>query len=107
MQTAFYRRLQARGRAAGDGSQPRCTPWRSLDAVVERIARRADELLAPAIDRVWHDEIGALRRDLRLWVDEIARAGGEWMPLHFEWAFGYQDGGALAVGAIRAAAGSR
>jgi CRISPR/Cas system-associated exonuclease Cas4 (RecB family) len=31
-------------------------------------------------------------------VDEIARAGGEWMPLRFEWAFGYQDGGALAVG---------
>ena len=56
------------------------------------------ELLAPAIDRVWHDEIGAIRRDLRLWVDEIARAGGEWMPLRFEWAFGYQDGGALAVG---------
>jgi CRISPR/Cas system-associated exonuclease Cas4 (RecB family) len=31
-------------------------------------------------------------------VDEIARAGGEWVPLRFEWAFGYKDGGALAVG---------
>jgi hypothetical protein len=25
-------------------------------------------------------------------------AGGEWIPIKFEWAFGYSDGGALAVG---------
>jgi ATP-dependent helicase/nuclease subunit B len=31
-------------------------------------------------------------------VDEIARAGGAWVPTRFEWAFGYKDGGALAVG---------
>ena len=75
---------------------------RALAVLDEAVERRSPaqqyELLAPAIDRVWHDEIGAIRRDLRLWVDEIARAGGEWMPLRFEWAFGYADGGALAVG---------
>jgi len=47
---------------------------------------------------VWADEIASIRRDLRLWVDEIASAGGEWRPMKFEWAFGYADGGALAVG---------
>ena len=69
-----------------------------LDEAVDDDRREQYELLAPAIDRVWHDEIGAIRRDLRLWVDEIARAGGEWVPRRFEWAFGYEDGGALAVG---------
>ena len=49
------------------------------------------EELSPADDRIWHDEIAAMRRDLRLWVDEIARAGGEWVPIKFEWVFGYSQ----------------
>ena len=69
-----------------------------LDEVVKEVADREYEELSPAVDRIWHDEIAAIRRDLRLWVDEIARAGGEWIPIKFEWAFGYSDGGALAVG---------
>ena len=43
-----------------------------LDEALADIAAREYEQLAPAIDRVWHDEIAAIRRDLRLWVDEIA-----------------------------------
>src|SRR5262245_54024938 len=97
MQTAFYRRLQSEDALPVTESN-RLHALATLDEVVERIAGQQHELLAPAIDRVWHDEIGALHRDLRLWVDEIARAGKEWVPLRFEWAFGYQDGGALAVG---------
>ena len=98
VQTAFYRRLQAEDALpvtapAGCDARWRCSTRWSNGSPGEQY-----ELLAPAIDRVWHDEIGAIRRDLRLWVDEIARAGGEWVPLRFEWAFGYQDGGALAVG---------
>jgi ATP-dependent helicase/nuclease subunit B len=65
---------------------------------VQDIAADYYERLAPAIDRVWHDEIASIRRDLRLWVDEIAVAGAEWTPLRFEWAFGFRDGGPLAVG---------
>jgi CRISPR/Cas system-associated exonuclease Cas4 (RecB family) len=97
VQTAFYRQLQS------EHALP-VTPvavdraLAVLDAAVATIAGEQYELLAPAIDRVWHDEIAAIRRDLRLWVDEIARAGGEWIPRRFEWAFGYADGGALAVG---------
>jgi CRISPR/Cas system-associated exonuclease Cas4 (RecB family) len=97
VQTAFYRQLQS------ENALP-VTPvavdhaLAVLDAAVATIAGEQYELLAPAIDRVWHDEIAAIRRDLRLWVDEIARAGGEWIPRQFEWAFGYADGGALAVG---------
>ncbi len=97
VQTAFYRRLQ-REHALPVTDATRDRALAALDAVVKVIADEQYELLAPAIDRVWHDEIDAIRRDLRLWVDEIARAGGEWVPLRFEWAFGYGDGGALAVG---------
>jgi CRISPR/Cas system-associated exonuclease Cas4 (RecB family) len=97
VQTAFYRQLQS------EDALP-VTPaslehaLAVLDDAVKKIATDEYEQLAPAIDRVWHDEIGAIRRDLRLWVDEIARAGGEWIPRRFEWAFGYGDGGALAIG---------
>jgi CRISPR/Cas system-associated exonuclease Cas4 (RecB family) len=97
VQTAFYRQLQSE-HALPVTDANRDHALAVLDAAVQEIAGEQYELLAPAIDRVWHDEIGAIRRDLRLWVDEIARAGGEWVPLRFEWAFGYGDGGALAVG---------
>ena len=44
--------------------------------------------LAPAIDRVWHDEIAAMTHDLRGWLEELAQDGEEWMPERFEFAFG-------------------
>lgn len=97
MQTAFYRRMQQRGELPVTPAS-RDAALAVLDGVVKTIAEAEYEELAPAIDRVWHDEIAAIRRDLRLWVDEIAHAGGEWLPTRFEWAFGYLDGGALAVG---------
>ena len=96
MQTAFYRRLQ-RERALPVTPDTRDAALAALDEVVQEIAEREYEELSPAVDRIWHDEIGAIRRDLRLWVDEISR-DPEWMPVKFEWAFGYSDGGALAVG---------
>jgi len=97
VQTEFYRKLQAEGALpVTDANRGRALAV--LDHAIEGIAEREYEQLAPAIDRVWSDEIGTIRRDLRLWVDDIARAGGEWVPTHFEWAFGYKDGGALAVG---------
>ena len=97
VQTAFYRRLQSAG-ALPVTPAGRDAAFGVLDEVVAEIAADEYEELAPAVDRVWHDEIAAIRRDLRLWVDEIAGAGGEWLPIKFEWAFGYQDGGALAEG---------
>jgi ATP-dependent helicase/nuclease subunit B len=97
MQTAFYRRLQHDGRLPVT-VESRDAALAVLDGIVQELADTEYEELAPAIDRVWHDEIASIRRDLRLWIDEIASAGGEWMPIKFEWAFGYADGGALAVG---------
>jgi CRISPR/Cas system-associated exonuclease Cas4 (RecB family) len=97
VQTAFYRQGQA------DGELPvtkanRDRALTRLDEAVRQIAAEEYEQLAPAIDRVWNDEIAAIRRDLRLWVDELAGASDGWVPRHFEWAFGFKDGGPLAVG---------
>ncbi|HUR33760.1 MAG TPA: PD-(D/E)XK nuclease family protein [Vicinamibacterales bacterium] len=87
VQTEFYRRLQASHRlpvtAAG-----LLDALVTLDACIEDVAESEHDQLAPAIERVWADEIGAIRRDLRLWVDQIAHADDGWVPVKFEWAFG-------------------
>ncbi|MEQ1908076.1 MAG: PD-(D/E)XK nuclease family protein, partial [Vicinamibacterales bacterium] len=87
VQTEFYRRMQA------DGALPvtqagLLNALSVLDRSVEDVAEGEHDKLAPAIERVWVDEIGALRRDLRLWVDQIAHADSGWVPIRFEWAFG-------------------
>jgi CRISPR/Cas system-associated exonuclease Cas4 (RecB family) len=97
VQTSFYRQLHTEGALPVTPAQVDHA-FAVLDAAIKEVAESQYEQLAPAIDRVWHDEIAAIRRDLRLWVDEIAHAGGDWIPKRFEWAFGYSDGGALAVG---------
>ncbi|MFI5244024.1 MAG: PD-(D/E)XK nuclease family protein [Gemmatimonadales bacterium] len=97
MQTAFYRQLHDE-HALPVRVSGLTHALAVLDRAIAAIAADHYELLAPAIDRVWHDEIAAIRRDLRLWVDEIAGADGQWVPARFEWAFGFKDGGALAVG---------
>jgi ATP-dependent helicase/nuclease subunit B len=58
-----------------------------LDDALTRIAADYYERLAPAIDRVWHDEIAAIRADLHVWVDRVAK-DPEWEPWLFEFAFG-------------------
>jgi CRISPR/Cas system-associated exonuclease Cas4 (RecB family) len=92
VQAAFYRRLKAAGELPVTEAS-RARAFRALDEAVRHVAAEYREQLAPAIERVWEDEIAAIRRDLRLWVDEIARAGGEWIPRRFEWAFGLGEGG--------------
>jgi CRISPR/Cas system-associated exonuclease Cas4 (RecB family) len=99
VQTAFYRRMQAAGELPITAAN-RNRALAVLDEALAEIAAEQYEELAPAIDRVWNDEISSIRRDLRLWVDALTRAvdGGTWMPRYFEWAFGIKDGGPLAVG---------
>ena len=57
-----------------------------LDRVLEAVASRYREELAPAIDRVWDDGIAAIRADLREWISRMANE--PWVPAHFELAFG-------------------
>ncbi len=45
------------------------------------------ERLAPAIERVWRDEIADVTKDLRVWVRRLPDAA-DWIPTYFEYSFG-------------------
>jgi ATP-dependent helicase/nuclease subunit B len=88
VQARFFRTLQDAGRLP---LQPDALhdALATLDAVIAAVADEYKEDLAPAIDRVWRDEIGDISRDLHVWVRRLAseHAGG-WQPMYFEFAFG-------------------
>lgn len=58
------------------------------DQVLDRVAARFEDDLAPAIPRVWKSEVEDLRTDLRGWLLQVAATQSEWLPVHFEFAFG-------------------
>ncbi len=64
----------------------------ALGEAVDEISGRAHDELVPAVERVWEDEIASIRRDLRSWLDLVAREGVEWEPKYFEFAFGEVPG---------------
>jgi CRISPR/Cas system-associated exonuclease Cas4 (RecB family) len=90
-QTEFYREMQAAGAlpVTPDGVQRAA---QTIDAVLDRVAAEYEERLAPAIERVWRDEIDELRRDLGIWVRKLAD-DREWQPAYFEFSFGLNDEG--------------
>jgi CRISPR/Cas system-associated exonuclease Cas4 (RecB family) len=59
-----------------------------LDETLDRLAAAYRDDLAPAIERIWDDEIDAMRADLRRWLRALVRDSTTWMPLHFELTFG-------------------
>jgi CRISPR/Cas system-associated exonuclease Cas4 (RecB family) len=59
-----------------------------LDAVLDRVAARYRDELAPAIERVWRDGVAAIRADLREWLRREASGEAEFVPWRFELAFG-------------------
>ena len=94
VQAEFFRAMQADGAlpVSHDGV-PRAS--KVLGAVLDRVAAEYAEMLAPAIERVWRDEIDELRRDLGIWVQKLAAAetAGTWVPEFFEFSFGLSDEG--------------
>jgi ATP-dependent helicase/nuclease subunit B len=70
-QAQFFRALKGEGRLPViEGDLPRALD--TLDRVTAAVAAKYKENLAPAIDRVWRDEIGDIARDLRVWVRRMA-----------------------------------
>jgi len=61
---------------------------RHADTILNNVAAKYQEKLAPAIPRVWKSEIEDLRTDLRGWLQHVARNDDEWEPVKFELAFG-------------------
>ena len=86
IQAQFYRTLQRNGQLpVTDARLAAARP--QLEWVIADVSRAAAEKLAPAIDRVWVDEIASIRRDLLLWLEQLPR-DPEWVPERFEFAFG-------------------
>ncbi len=60
----------------------------ALDRTLDRVAEDYREELAPAIHRVWQDEVESMRADHRMWLEQSAAGQAEWEPIAFELAFG-------------------
>jgi ATP-dependent helicase/nuclease subunit B len=58
------------------------------DQVLDHVAARFEDDLAPAIPRVWKSEVEGVRTDVRGWIQQIAASQPEWLPVYFEFAFG-------------------
>ena len=65
---------------------------RVLEATLDRRHPSTRSSLAPAIERVWRDEIAGISRDLRVWIRKLPDAM-PWMPEYFEYSFGLADEG--------------
>jgi ATP-dependent helicase/nuclease subunit B len=85
-QAQFFRALQKDGRLPVT-EQGLAAALDTLDRVTADVAAAFEEDLAPAIDRVWRDEIADIARDLRVWARRLPQADG-WEPAYFEFAFG-------------------
>ncbi len=92
---SIFHRIQAEFlRALKDGGRvpvrPAALPeaLATLSATVARVAADERVRLAPAIPRVWDDEVAAMERDLARWVHMLADDPDGWVPQWFEFGFG-------------------
>ena len=63
-------------------------PRAVVDGTLDQVAERYREELAPAIRRVWQDEVESMRADLRMWLEQSAIGHANWRPIAFELGFG-------------------
>lgn len=89
-QAATLKKLQAAGLLPlAETSLPEAQ--KRLDDTIAEIGRQERDDLVPAIDRVWTDEIAAIGRDLKHWLELLVDEGAEWTPARFEFSFGLAD----------------
>jgi ATP-dependent helicase/nuclease subunit B len=63
----------------------------TLGDTMTRVAEDERARLAPAIQRVWDDELAIMQRDLGRWTQMLAEDKDGWVPQWFEFAFGLSD----------------
>ena len=61
--------------------------------VFGQVAEQFGEDLAPAIERIWRDELARVRTDLRGWLRQESEAPGGWVPHRYEFTFGMKPQG--------------
>jgi ATP-dependent helicase/DNAse subunit B len=81
----FFRGLK--DRQVPIGAESLATMLEVLDITLTRVAADYAERLAPAVERVWQDEIATIRTDLHIWMRDLATSTG-WEPWLFEFGFG-------------------
>lgn len=59
-----------------------------MEEILDAVAKRYQEDLAPAIERVWQEGIALIRADLRQWLRRAAHDRDGWSPDRFELSFG-------------------
>lgn len=62
------------------------------DEVLDRVAAKYEDQLAPAIPRVWKTELEDLRADLHGWLRRLQADAAGWDVIHSEYAFGMTFG---------------
>jgi CRISPR/Cas system-associated exonuclease Cas4 (RecB family) len=62
--------------------------WDHLDTVLDKVAARFEDDLAPAIERVWRDGVQSVRADLREWLRRASLDDSGFVPWRFELSFG-------------------
>ena len=87
IQASFFRERQER-KALPITKDNLAESLEALDRAVAAVSEKERESLAPAVDRVWRDEIAAMRKDLRRWVVRQAEDPDGWTPERFELSFG-------------------
>ena len=89
VQAEFFRALQ-RESLLPPRRKDREHVLRVLDAALDAVAAEYAEKLAPALERVWRDELASMATDLHVWVDDLLQSA-EWEPWRFEFAFGLPE----------------
>lgn len=88
VQAEFFRALARRGDRLPITRASVTDALVVLDQTIARVAEVYHERLAPAIERIWTDEVASIRNDLRAWVEHLATKSDGWEPWLFEFAFG-------------------
>jgi len=86
VQAEFFRALKEAGRLPVTSADLPAV-LQTLDRMVAKVAAHYHEQLAPAIERVWRDEIADIAKDLRVWARRLPDMG-DWVPTYFEYSFG-------------------
>jgi hypothetical protein len=65
----------------------------AAESAFRQVAADFADQLAPAIERIWQDELDGISTDLRGWLRREATAEGGWVPFRYEFTFGMRPRG--------------
>lgn len=64
----------------------------AAERIVDDVTARQRDRLMPPIERIWLDEVQAIRRDVREWVRRLPDDQQAWTPRYVELGFGFGRG---------------